>query len=394
MRRSHFPRQALGSLLVLLVITYVAVGLAAAEQIGTPEVQVSFDGSISPRVLPRHDPAPVFLHLRGSVRSNDGSPPPRLGSIELAFGARGGLDTAGLPVCPRTRLRNATQRQALERCRGALVGRGQISAEVPLNPADPIPARAGILAFNGRTSCASSGNSSATRLNEPPHARTRLRGGASKLSQSDSSAPRAKLKHLLRAFASGSGGHAALIQNPRSAGRDRRESPRSKHRNLTPLRVERGRSLMHLVPLARIRVAARRGFDPAERPADYAQGSRRRDAPCHRRPTVWVHAYSAYPPVSFVLPFYLRRQPTGAYGVLMRSPVRRALGRWPRLRSFDITLGRRYRVDGDLRSYLNARCPLPPRFDVLTVPVARATYYFAPRPTLIQPILRRCRVRQ
>ena len=78
----------------------------------------------------------------------------------------------------------------------------------------------------------------------------------------------------------------------------------------------------------------------------------------------------------------------------MRSPVRRALGRWPRLRSFDITLGRRYRAGGELHSYLNARCPLPPRFDALSVPVARATYYFAPRPTLTQPILRRCRVRE
>jgi hypothetical protein len=243
-----------------------AVAPALAEQIGRPDVVVSFDGRISPRQLPRHRPAPVSLELSGSVRGTKGNPPPRLQRIELAFGARGGLDTAGLPVCPRARLRNATQRQALARCRGALVGQGEISAEVPLNPADPITAPAGVLVFNGVVS--------------------------------------------------------------------------------------------------------------------------------DGRPAVWVHAYSASPPVSFVLPFYLRRQPSGAYGVLMRSPVRRALGLWPRLRSFEITLGRRYRAAGESHSYLNARCPLPPRFDVLSVPVARATYYFAPRPTLTQPILRRCRVRR
>jgi hypothetical protein len=252
-------------LAVAIALLALAVGSAGAEQTGGPDVVVSFDGKISPRQLPRHRPAPVSLELSGMVRGTDGNPPPQLQRIELAFGARGGLDTAGLPVCPRARLRNASQRQALARCRGALVGRGEISAEVPLNPADPITARAGVRAFNSR-----------------------------------------------------SGG----------------------------------------------------------------------------RPAVWVHAYSASPPVSFVLPFYLRRLSTGAYGVLMHSPVRRALGHWPRLRSFEIALGRRYRAGGELHSYLNARCPLPPRFNVLSVPVARATYFFAPRPTLTQSILRRCRVRQ
>ena len=97
------------------------------------------------------------------------------------------------------------------------------------------------------------------------------------------------------------------------------------------------------------------------------------------RPAVWVHAYSASPPVSFVLPFYLRRQRSGAYGVLMRSPVRRALGRWPRLRSFEVTLGRRYRAGGEPRSYLSAHCPLPPRFNIGILPLARATYLLRPR---------------
>lgn len=253
------------SILSALVLIALAATPALAEQTGTPEVTISFDGAISPRQLPRERAAPISLELSGSVRGVEGKPPPQLQRIEIAFGARGGLDTTGLAVCPRTRLRNSTPRQALERCRGALVGRGEIGAEVPLNPAEPIGARAGVLVFNGR-----------------------------------------------------------------AAG----------------------------------------------------------------RPAAWVHAYSASPPVSFVLPFYLRRQKTGAYGLLLQSPVRRALGPWPRLRSFEITLGRRYRASGETHSYLSGRCPLPPRLDSLSVPVARATYFFAPRPTLIQPIHRFCQVRK
>jgi len=250
--------------IALLALLVVAVGLANAERSGRAGVIVSLDGSISPRYLPRRRPAPVSLTLTGTIRSADGSPPPRLASIEIAFGVRGGLSTAGLARCPRARLRNATRSQALARCRAALVGRGSIVTEVPLAPERPLLARARALAFNGRT-----------------------------------------------------------------AG----------------------------------------------------------------RPAVWVHAYSASPPVSFVLPFYLRSLRAGAYGVLLRAPVSRALGRWPRLRSFRITLGRRYRAGGKRRSYLSARCPLPPRFSIGFFPLARATYHFAPAPTLATTILRGCRVR-
>jgi hypothetical protein len=45
------------------------------------------------------------------------------------------------------------------------------------------------------------------------------------------------------------------------------------------------------------------------------------------------------------------------------------------------------------RSYLSARCPLPPRFSIGFFPLARATYHVAPAPTLATTILRGCRVR-
>jgi hypothetical protein len=258
-------RSAAAALLALLVTLGLAVGSAGAEQSGGGGVVVSLDGSISPRYIPRHRPVPISLHLAGEITGVDDSPLPQLQRIEFAFGARGGLDTAGLTTCPRGRLRNATRQQALDRCRAALVGRGEITAEVPLDPAKPLLAHAGALAFNGLS---------------------------------------------------------------------------------------------------------------------------------HGRPAVWVHAYSASPPVSFVLPFYLRRLKAGAYGVLMRSPVRSALGRWPRLRSFELTLGRRYSVGGERRSYLSAHCPLPSNLSIGIVPLARATYRFLPRPTLSTTILRGCRVRR
>ena len=248
-----------------LAVVSLGAGLAGAERSGGAGMVVSLDGSTSPRRVPRHRYGPVSLTISGTIHDNRSSVPRRLTSLEIAFGARGGLKTAGLPRCPRARLNHATQRQALARCRSALVGHGAILTEVSLNPKRPILARAGALAFNGRAD-----------------------------------------------------GH----------------------------------------------------------------------------PAVWVHAYSASPPVSFVLPFHLRRLRTGAYGVLLRAPVARALGRWPRLRSFRITFSRRYRYRGAPRSYLNAHCPLPPRFHIGFFPLARATYHFAPGPTLTTTILRGCRVNE
>jgi hypothetical protein len=265
MTRSSVARLIVAVAIALPSVLYLSSDEVAAERSGRAGVEVSLDGSISPRYIPRHRRVPVSLDLSGTVRTDEALQPSALERIEIAFGARGGLETAGLPVCPRRRLRNATPREALTRCRGALIGHGELTAEVALNPDRPLLARAALLAFNG---------------------------------------------------------------------------------------ISRG------------------------------------------RPTVWAHAYSASPPISFVLPFYVQRPRASAYGILLRSPVRHALGPWPRLRDFQITLGRRYRAHGELRSYLSASCPLPPRFSIGLFPFAQATYYFTPRPTLTTTILRGCRVKR
>lgn len=264
MRRLLARRSAAALAVALLALICLGAGISYAERSGRDGVVASLDGSVSPKNLPRHRAVPVTLTLTGSIQSET-SPPPQLASLELAFGARGGVTTAGLARCRGAQLRNATQRQARELCGNALVGHGRISSDVFLNPEEPVPAHASVLAFNGE-----------------------LRG----------------------------------------------------------------------------------------------------------KPIVWLHAYSASPPVSFALPFSLSHLGSGSYGISLRTPVSSTLGRWLRLRTFRITIGRRYRAHGEQRSYLSADCPLPPRFHSLNFPLARATYRFAPGPTLAIPILRRCSVRE
>jgi hypothetical protein len=249
----------------LLALVWLNVAHSEAERSGRAGVIVSLDGDVTPKRLPRERPVPVSLTLTGTIHSVETSQVPPLKSIELAFGARGGVSTAGLPTCPPARLRNANQQAALAQCGRALVGRGTISTEVLLDPEQPVLSHAGVLAFNGQV-----------------------------------------------------------------AG----------------------------------------------------------------RPVVWIQIYSASPPVSVVLPFHVSRLRTGAYGILLRASISSGLGRWLRLRSFRLTLGRSYSAHGQRRSYLSASCPLPPRFSIGIFPLARATYRFAPGPTLTTTILRGCRVRR
>lgn len=110
---------------------------------------------------------------------------------------------------------------------------------------------------------------------------------------------------------------------------------------------------------------------------------------------VWAFVSPFKPaiPTSFVLPFYLQGIPTGEFGHRIRAPVFHNPTSFWRLSRFNIRLGRRYRVEGERRSYLDARCPLPPKFNSFSIPLARATYRFAPEPAISVDIYRACRVR-
>ena len=136
---------------LLLFVAVLGVNLAKAERSQEGNLTVSINGGLSPLHLPRNHRAPVALRIGGRISTTDGAPLPRLTHIRLALGGRGVLYTHGLPTCSRAQIRNATTRQALNRCGAAIVGRGSIDAEVFVPKQAPFPTRGRLLAFNGRT---------------------------------------------------------------------------------------------------------------------------------------------------------------------------------------------------------------------------------------------------
>ncbi len=127
-------------------------GAAAQRQIvQSGNVRVSFDGRLAPRALPRERPAPVTVHLDGSVATVDGSRPPQLRELAVAVNRAGRVSTVGLPTCPAFRLQQTSTEAALDLCRSALVGHGRFAASVDFPGSPLIPARGAVLVFNSST---------------------------------------------------------------------------------------------------------------------------------------------------------------------------------------------------------------------------------------------------
>ena len=122
---------------------------AAGETVRQGSLQVSFGGSVSPHLLPRVGTTPIAVTIRGHVRALTADPPPSLRRIAIEVNRLGVLEHQGLPACPLSRLRASSTQTALEQCRDALVGEGQVSGVLVLPEQVPTPFGGRVVAFNG-----------------------------------------------------------------------------------------------------------------------------------------------------------------------------------------------------------------------------------------------------
>jgi hypothetical protein len=111
-----------------------------------------------------------------------------------------------------------------------------------------------------------------------------------------------------------------------------------------------------------------------------------------KRRAVLLHAGTGNPPTSSVLPMLISRG-SGRFGNALVGRVSDALGPWARLRRYSITLFRRFRYRGKMRSYLSGSCPVPPALTGGLFSFARASYAFSGGGEISIAIPRACRVR-
>lgn len=122
---------------------------AVGETVRQGSLQVSFGGSVSPRLLPRVGTTPIAVTIRGHVRALDAGPPPSLRRIAIEVNRLGVLERAGLPACPAGRLRASSTEAALRQCGAAKVGEGRVSGVLVLPEQTPTPFAGRVVAFNG-----------------------------------------------------------------------------------------------------------------------------------------------------------------------------------------------------------------------------------------------------
>lgn len=112
------------------------------------------------------------------------------------------------------------------------------------------------------------------------------------------------------------------------------------------------------------------------------------------RPVLYGHVYAGHPfPTSFVLAFRVGHERQGSYGTTLEAVVPPALNAWGRLVGLEMTLSRRYRYRGSRLSVLSAACPAPRGLNLVSFPMARATFAFDGGSSVPTTLVRSCRVR-
>jgi hypothetical protein len=136
------------SLTVLVVLGWAALAHAEREKKGP--ITVTFNGTISPRSLPRTGTAPVGVQMGGKIKTEEPSNPPILDRIILDINRNGVLKPDGLPRCQLSKLKSISSAGAKRACGDALVGKGSVTSRVSLPGQGAFASIGQLLAFNGR----------------------------------------------------------------------------------------------------------------------------------------------------------------------------------------------------------------------------------------------------
>lgn len=112
----------------------------------------------------------------------------------------------------------------------------------------------------------------------------------------------------------------------------------------------------------------------------------------HGRRVVFAHIYGTEPlPQSRVLAFKVGRT-GGGFRTTLTAELPRVAADWGYVSKVGLTLKRRFRYRGRVYSFVNAGCPAPGKFTVVTFPLARASFGFEDGRVLSSTLIRSCRV--
>jgi hypothetical protein len=156
MEEDEMRRGVATTVAVGLVIAIALGGLAIAKGKGAKPVVVragnmvmKLQGIVTPKVLPRHELAPIGF--RGSVKLStiDGSHPPAFQEDVFDVDKNVSVSVEGLPVCRVGQLQARGTKEAEAVCGEAILGRGTATVEVAFPEQKPFDSTGPLVFFNG-----------------------------------------------------------------------------------------------------------------------------------------------------------------------------------------------------------------------------------------------------
>jgi hypothetical protein len=114
----------------------------------------------------------------------------------------------------------------------------------------------------------------------------------------------------------------------------------------------------------------------------------------HGRPAIAVHVYGTNPvKTTVVLLFSIEHPDRGRYGTVISTTIPRIASDLGYVTDISLTFGRRYRHDGEARSFISARCAAPSGFPGALFNFAKGSFSFADGRTVATTLTRDCLVR-
>ncbi|HEY6731413.1 MAG TPA: hypothetical protein VI039_10345 [Solirubrobacterales bacterium] len=106
-----------------------------------------------------------------------------------------------------------------------------------------------------------------------------------------------------------------------------------------------------------------------------------------------LHLFAAVPVrFTLVVPMTIGHREKGEFGTVLRAQIPR-IGGITSVTHIGLTIGRRYTVNGERRSYVSAACSAPPGFPGAAFPFARGKFRFEGNPQIRTTLIRDCLVR-
>jgi hypothetical protein len=131
------------------ICLFFIAGAANAARVRVGTLILRADGGFEPRVLPRHAYAPIRFQGHAEIGTTNSEPPPALRRVRLDFDRDGRLTTAGLPVCPPSRIEGTAPMQARQLCKGAIVGTGHVGVAISVPGHSRVDVTSPLTLFNG-----------------------------------------------------------------------------------------------------------------------------------------------------------------------------------------------------------------------------------------------------